>query len=68
MHFCNSVQAKDGNIRQALIDRFGGKEGAIGKKKTPGPLYGVHAHEWPALAVAVMASDNWERGSWTIWK
>ena len=50
---CGSARAKDGNIRQALIDRFGGKEKAIGKKKTPGPLYGVSGDVWQALAIAV---------------
>lgn len=53
LHLCNSVRAKDANIRQALIDRWGGKEAAIGKKKSPGPLYGVKSHLWSALAVAV---------------
>lgn len=56
---CGSMKAKDPNIRQALIDRFGpGKDIAIGKKKTPGPLYGISGDEWSALAVAV---TWWER-------
>lgn len=57
LHLCGSARAKDGNIRQALIDRWGGKEKAIGKKATPGPLYGVSADVWAALAVAVTYSD-----------
>jgi hypothetical protein len=50
-------QAKDANIRQAILDRFGGKEKAIGKKANPGPLYGVKSHLWSALAVALYISD-----------
>jgi hypothetical protein len=50
---CGQPRAKDGNIRQALIDRYGGKDRAIGKKHSPGPLYGVSADVWAALAVAV---------------
>jgi hypothetical protein len=45
----------DSNIRAALIDRFGGaggKDAAIGRKAAPGPLFGVAADEWAALAVA----------------
>lgn len=57
-HFCNSQRAKDGNTRQALIDRFGGKEKAIGKKKSPGPLYGIKGDEWSALAVALCLGDR----------
>lgn len=53
LHLCGSARAKDANIRQALIDMHGGKEKAIGKKKSPGPLYGVSGHCWQALAVAV---------------
>lgn len=53
LHLCHSARAKDPNVRQALLDKFGGKEKAIGKKATPGPLYGVRSHVWSALAVAV---------------
>ena len=52
MHLCNSMKAKDTNIRQALIDRLG----EIGNKKNPGPLYGVKSHAWSALAVAATAA------------
>tara|TARA_Y100000310_G_scaffold253561_1_gene260426 strand:- start:280 stop:801 length:522 start_codon:yes stop_codon:yes gene_type:complete len=55
---CQSMKAKDKNIRWAIIDRFGGKEKAIGKKATPGPLYGVVRHEWSALALAVTWQDQ----------
>lgn len=61
LHLCGSMKAKDPNIRQALIDRFGGVEGkakAIGKKAEPGPLYGIKSHIWSALAVAVTYSDR----------
>jgi hypothetical protein len=53
MFLCGNNTAKDGNIRQALIDRFGGKEAAIGKKRSPGPLHGFHDDLWSALAVGV---------------
>lgn len=47
------VGINDAVIRQRLIDLYGGKERAIGKKKTPGPLYGITKDLWAALAVAV---------------
>ncbi len=54
LHLCNSMQAKDANVRQALLDRFGGsRETAIGTIKRQGPLYGLKGHEFAALAVAV---------------
>lgn len=53
LHLCASPRAKDGNIRQALIDRFG----VVGTKKNPGPLFGIASHRWAALAVAVTAHD-----------
>jgi hypothetical protein len=53
LHLCQSPRAKDPNIRQALIDRFG----PTGTKKNPGPLFGIAGHRWAALAVAVTAHD-----------
>jgi hypothetical protein len=62
MHLCGTPAAKDTNVRQALIDRFGpGKSTAIGLKNSPGPLYGVKSHQWAALAVAVTWSDQQAR-------
>ena len=53
LHICNSVRAKDSNIRTAMIDRYG----EVGTKKNPGPLYGVKKDIWAALAVASTAYD-----------
>lgn len=52
-HLCHNTRAQDSNIRVALVDRFGGADRAVGKKATPGPLYGIKSHEWAALAIAV---------------
>lgn len=54
MHICGTMKAKDGNIRQALIDKLG----VVGTKKNPGPLYGISNHLWSALAVAVTAQET----------
>jgi hypothetical protein len=53
LHLCGNMQAKDANIRQALLDKFGGKDAALGRKHAPGPLYGLKGHEFAALAVGV---------------
>ena len=85
IHLCGSMRAKDSNIRQAILDRFGGRDRAIGGKKCqtckgkgwagrgrpecrdcsgngwyfpPGPLHGVRADEWSALAVALTWHDR----------
>lgn len=58
VHLCGSARAKDANIRQALIDRFG----KAGTKKNPGPLFGVKSHIWSALAVAVVQYDRMQAG------
>nr|WP_307731851.1 hypothetical protein [Massilia sp. H27-R4] len=59
LHLCGTPRAKDANVRAAIIDKFGpGKETAIGKKASPGPLYGVVSHAWAALAVAITASES----------
>jgi len=58
MHLCQSMRAKDSNIRQALIDRFG----IVGTKKHPGPLFGIANDLWSALAVAVTCREvNYEK-------
>jgi len=54
IHLCGTTKAKDGNIRQALID----KHGPVGVKKAPGRLYGISGHLWAALAVADYAAST----------
>ena len=90
LHLCGRVTASDANIRCALIDRYGGKDTAIGGVKCkyckgkgwygngrptcpvckgekwlhpPGPLHGLHADLWQALAVAVTFVDQQEATS-----
>lgn len=67
LHFCQSMRAKDANIRQAIIDSYGGKEAAIGRKAAPGPLYGVSGHSWAALAVAIYVEDTTIASSTRAW-
>jgi hypothetical protein len=50
---CGSARAKDANIRQALIDRYGGPQCV----KKGGPLAGIKSHLWAALALAVTYQD-----------
>ena len=54
MCLCHSMKAKDSNIRQALIDRFG----EVGTKKNPGYFYGFKKDIWSAMAVAVTYHDK----------
>lgn len=65
MHLCKNTRAKDSNIRQAIIDRYpatgGGKCPQIGVKKNPGPLFGVSADVWAALAVAITFDETFEK-------
>jgi len=56
LHLCQSAQARDSSIRVALLDRFGGAA-AKGTKTRPGPLFGIKADEWSALAIAVTWCD-----------
>lgn len=58
LHLCGTQRANDSNIRQALIDRYGpGRDKAVGRKASPGPLYGMKADCWSALAVAITATE-----------
>ena len=59
LHLCGSSRAKDTNIRQAIVDRYGpSKAVAVGLKASPGPLYGVKSHAWAALGVALTVYDG----------
>lgn len=54
-------KVNDSAIRALLIDRYGddgGKEAAIGRKASPGPLYGIAADEWSALALGCAWLDR----------
>ncbi|WP_246119003.1 hypothetical protein [Cupriavidus campinensis] len=66
LHLCKTPRAKDGNVRQALLDMFprtgGGKTPQIGTKAQPGPLFGVSSHAWAALGVAVTAAHQMREG------
>jgi len=54
INLCGSMKAKDSNIRQALIDRFG----EVGVKKTPGWFYGFKKDIWAAYAVGTTWLDK----------
>lgn len=51
---CGTTKAKDSNIRQALIDRFG----EVGTKKNQGWFYGFKKDIWSAYAIAVTYLDK----------
>ena len=58
---CGTMKAKDSNIRQAIMDRYGStRQLVLGTKKNPGPLYGVSKDVWAAIAVAI-TSEEMER-------
>jgi len=56
-HLCGTPRAKDPNVRQALLDRWGGKLAALGTAKSPGPLKGITGDLWSSLAIAVVYAD-----------
>ena len=56
---CGHSRAKDKNVRQAVIDFYGGKKSAIGTKKDPGKIYGAKRDIFSALAVAIVFSEHY---------
>lgn len=54
INLCKTMKAKDSNIRQALIDRFG----EVGTKTSPGFFYGFKKDIWSAYAVGVTYLDK----------
>lgn len=53
LHHCNSAKAKDSNIRQALVDKYGDK----GSKNQPGITYNLRKDLWAAFALATYVSE-----------
>jgi len=53
LHLCHTTRAKDSNVRQALVNRFGEK----GTKKNPGLTYGLKGDMWSAFAISVYQFD-----------
>ena len=62
---CGSLKAKDGNIRQALIDRYAQFDFKNGKgtKKQPDTFYGVSKDVWQAIAVGVTYYEKLKEGA-----
>ena len=73
MHLCHNTRAKDSNIRQAIIDRYGGQDKAIGNKKCPKckgkgwfgavratcPVCGGSKWKYPPGPLCNVSSDVW---------
>lgn len=65
LFLCQSMRAKDKNIRQAIIDTYtrpdiplgGGKQPWKGTKKEQGVLYKIASHAWSALALCCAYQD-----------
>lgn len=64
LYLCGSMNAKDPNVAQALIDRYARGQSNRGKgtKAAPGFFYGFKADMWSAMAVAATYVDKYIRG------
>lgn len=51
---CGSARAKDANVRQALIDKYG----EPGTKNNRGATYGISKDIWSALAIATYYKEG----------
>jgi hypothetical protein len=60
MHHCHDSKAKDGNVIQALVDRFasGTRNRGKGTIAEPGWFYGFAGDMWQAYALAVYVADG----------
>ena len=58
LYVTGNPRARDAQVRACLIDRYGGKDVALGTKAAPGLLRGLTADRWAALALAVAYSEG----------
>jgi len=60
LHLCRVRNAKESNVRRAILDRFG----PPGTKKARGLTYGLKGHCWSAFALAVTTYDRRDEWTW----
>ena len=64
LQLCGRTTAKDGDVRQAVLDHYGAsKAEAVGTKHAPGPLYGLRRDLWAALALGLAYTQQHAEGA-----